>query len=66
MKKPIKADRQSMIIEYIKNNGSVSNKEARELLSLADSTNKRVLNEMVNDGLLEVKGEKKSRSCYLK
>jgi DeoR/GlpR family transcriptional regulator of sugar metabolism len=32
MKKPIKADRQSMIIEYIKNNGSVSNKEARELL----------------------------------
>jgi predicted HTH transcriptional regulator len=49
-----------MIIEYIKNNGSVSNKEARELLSLADSTTKRVLKKMVNDGLLEVKGEKKS------
>jgi ATP-dependent DNA helicase RecG len=65
-KKPIKADRQSMIIEYIKNNGSVSNKEARELLSLADSTTKRVLKEMVNDGLLEVKGEKKSRRYYLK
>jgi hypothetical protein len=31
-KKPIKADRQSLIIEYINNNGSVSNKEARELL----------------------------------
>jgi DNA-binding IclR family transcriptional regulator len=31
---------------------------ARELLSLADSTTKRVLKEMVNDGLLEVKGEK--------
>jgi predicted HTH transcriptional regulator len=43
-------------MEYVKNNGSVSNKEARELLSLADSTTKRVLNEMVNYGLLEVKG----------
>jgi ATP-dependent DNA helicase RecG len=65
-KKPIKADRQNIIMEYVKNNGSVSNKEARELLSLADSTTKRVLNEMVNDGLLEVKGEKKSRRYYLK
>jgi ATP-dependent DNA helicase RecG len=65
-KKPIKADRHSIIIEYIKNNGSVSNKEARELLLLADSTTKRVLNEMVNDGLLEIKGEKKSRRYYLK
>jgi ATP-dependent DNA helicase RecG len=65
-KKPIKADRQSVIIEYIKNNGSVSNKEARELLSLADSTTKRVLKEMVNDGLLEIKGEKKSRRYYMK
>jgi ATP-dependent DNA helicase RecG len=64
-KKPIKADRQNIVIEYIKNNGSVSNKEARELLSLADSTTKRVLKEMVNDGLLEVKGEKKSRRYYL-
>jgi predicted HTH transcriptional regulator len=71
MKKPIKkadkkVDRQNKIIGHIKSNGSVSNKEARELLSLADSTTKRVLNEMVNDGLLEVKGEKKSRRYYLK
>jgi ATP-dependent DNA helicase RecG len=66
IKKPIKADRQNIIIEYVKNNGSVGNKEARELLSLADSTTKRVLNEMVNNGLLEVKGEKKSRRYYLK
>jgi predicted HTH transcriptional regulator len=65
-KKPIKAERQNIIMGYVKNNGSVSNKEARELLSLADSTTKRVLNEMVNCGLLEVKGEKKTRRYYLK
>jgi hypothetical protein len=38
-------------MEYVKNNGSVSNKEARELLSLADSTTKRVMNEGENNVL---------------
>lgn len=69
-KKPIKADkvndRKQIIIEYIKENGSISNKEAREVLGLADSTIKRILKEMVNENLLVVEGERKIRRYLLK
>lgn len=40
--------------------------EARELLGLADSTVKRLLKEMVDDGILTVDGERKSRRYLLK
>lgn len=72
-KKPIKADkklikvvRQEAVIEYIKLNGRITNKEARELLELADSTTKRILKEMVEENILVVKGERKSREYLLK
>lgn len=60
-KKPINDSRQELILEYVKDNGSISNKEARELLNLADSTVKRILKEMVKHDLLVVEGERKTR-----
>ena len=42
------------IIQYVKEHGSISNMEARELLGLADSTVKRLLKEMVEENILKV------------
>ena len=55
-----------MIAQYVKEHGSISNMEARELLELADSTVKRLLIEMVDDGILSVEGERKARRYLLK
>lgn len=60
-KKPIKADREKLILEYVQKNGSISNREARELLGLAESTIKRMLREMVDEGKLIVEGSKRTR-----
>jgi predicted HTH transcriptional regulator len=60
-KKSIKIGfRESVVLEYIKQNGSISNVQARELLNLAESTTKRLLKKMVEDGLLCVEGERKT------
>lgn len=64
-KKPIKADRQALIIEYVKEHGAISNKEAREILGLADSTTKRILKEMVENNILLVEGERKARKYLI-
>ena len=72
-KKPIKtgkkADkiflRQRLILDYIEENGFITNKEAREILGLADSTTKRFLKYMVETNLLLEKGQRKSRK-YIK
>lgn len=69
VKKPIKADkkpieidkREQAIVNYITANGSISNKEARELLNLADSTVKRLLKKMVDNGQLIAEGKNRSR-----
>ena len=65
-KKPINYDRKEVILQYVIENGSITNKEARELLMLADSTVKRILKGMVEQGLLEVEGERKARRYLLK
>lgn len=65
-KKPIKADRCERIVEYVKTHGTINNKEARELLGLADSTTKRILKEMVEENILIVDGERKARKYLLK
>ena len=64
-KKPIKADKERVksILEYINQNENITNKEARELLNLADSTTKRLLAQMVLDGLIEAIGENKKMLC---
>ena len=64
-KRPIKAVREEAVLAFVEKNGSITNKEARELLGLAESTVKRFLKEMVIKGLLAEEGEKKARR-YLK
>lgn len=64
-KKPIKAERKEKIIEYVKKHGTISNKEAREVLGLADSTTKRILKEMVEENTLVIEGERKARKYLL-
>ena len=50
----------------MKEHGGITNKEARELLGLADSTTKRILKRMVEEGILKEEGERKSRVYRLK
>lgn len=57
--------RQRLILDYIEENGFITNKEAREILGLADSTTKRFLKYMVETNLLLEKGQRKSRK-YIK
>lgn len=64
-KKPIDIERKEIIFEFIESNGSISNKEARELLGLAESTTKRFLKEMVNEGDLSIMGERKARKYVI-
>ncbi|MDE7222873.1 MAG: hypothetical protein K2O34_03705 [Acetatifactor sp.] len=64
-KKPIKADRKEIITKYVSEKGFITNKKARELLGLADSTTKRILKEMVDEGILIVEGERKARKYLL-
>ena len=64
-KKPIRADRQEQIVQYVKEHGSISNREARELLGLAHSTIKRLLKEMAEENILVVEGERKTRRYLL-
>ena len=65
-KKPIKAEREEKIIAYLQNYGVISNKEARDLLGLADSTTKRILADMVEENVLVIEGERKMRKYFLK
>ncbi len=65
-KKPIKAEREEWIIRYVTKNHSISNQEAREVLGLAESTTKRILKQMVDEGFLEMKGDRKQRRYFLK
>ena len=65
-KKPIKIhqltveqERIAQIIDYINVHGEITNREARELLGLADSTTKRFLRKMVAQSLLVVEGTRK-------
>lgn len=65
-KKPIKDERKEWIVQYVNKYGSITNKDARELLGLADSTTKRLLKEMAEENILVVVGERKSRKYLLK
>ena len=60
-KKPLYENRRQLITKYVSENGRISNREARQLLNLAESTTKRILKPMVLDGYLIEQGEKKSR-----
>ena len=60
-----KFDRENLIIKYVEEHGAISNMEARQILVLAESTTKRFLKEMVKEGLLLEKGERKNRRYIL-
>ena len=64
-KRPLNDERKDIIVKYIEENGCISNKEARQLLGLADSTTKRLLREMVKEGILIMEGERKTRRYTL-
>lgn len=59
-------ERQAKVLDYVKKHGLIFNKEARDLLGLAESTTKRFLSQMVKDGRLVEKGERKARVYVLK
>lgn len=70
-RKPIeKADRKQMqyqkILQYIEENGSITNAQARSLLQLAESTVKRICREMVEEELLIAEGERRHRVYKIK
>lgn len=54
------------MLSYLRKHESISNKEARELFGLAESTTKRILKQMVEDGMIKEQGERKSRIYTLK
>ncbi len=56
----IEQERIAKIIDYINVYGEITNREARELLGLADSTTKRFLRQMVAQSLLVVEGTRKT------
>ena len=65
-KVPINSDeRKEKIILYIKERGSITNKEACELTGLKDSSVKNLFSQMVKSGLIVPNGEKKSRKYLL-
>ncbi len=49
------------MLKYVEDHGAINNGEAKTLLGLAESTVKRLLKNMVNEGLLRSEGERKSR-----
>ena len=71
-KPPITADKppinfqQSMILDYIKENSSISNSEACDILDLKPTRIKEILREMVENGLISAVGENKTRRYVLK
>ena len=65
-KMPINTDkREEIILDYLRENGSISNKNACELTGLKDSTVKKIFSKMVNKGLITPIGERKSRKYVL-
>lgn len=58
-RKVIKGERRAKILDYIVRNNSITNQEAKIILGLAESTTKRLLKEMVDEGVLRSEGERK-------
>jgi Predicted transcriptional regulator containing an HTH domain and an uncharacterized domain shared with the mammalian protein Schlafen len=56
-----KSSREKMIIEYLNKNECITNKTVCELLSISDTTAKRLLKSMVDSKLIVAEGERKTR-----
>jgi len=60
-KESLKKLRQELLLSHIREFGSISNKEARGILNLAESTTKRILRQMVEENKIFASGSGKSR-----
>lgn len=58
-------ERVKLLMKYLNQNGSISNKEAQSLLNISEATAKRFLNKLVKENILEAVGEYKARK-YIK
>jgi len=58
-------ERKQIIISYLQKNGSISNKEARQLLSISEATAKRLLLSMTENGEIQMQGMNKARKYTL-
>ena len=58
-------ERIEILIKYLGQNDSISNKEAQSLLSISEATARRFLNSLVKENLLVAVGEYKARK-YIK
>ena len=58
-------ERVKLLVKYLGQNDSISNKEAQSLLGISEATAKRFLNSLVKENLLEAVGEYKARK-YIK
>ena len=57
---------QKKILEYIKENGKITSRQAEELLEVKQRRARSILGELVNMGILERKGMYKSTVYVLK
>lgn len=69
-KKPIKADKNPIkysdkILEYLQDNDYITNTIVRESIGVAESTAKRLLKNMADDGCIIAVGDKKARKYIL-
>ena len=64
-KKNLAKSREKLLLNHIQEFGTISNKEARELLNLAESTTKRFLKKMVDEEKIGVEGYGKGRKYVL-
>lgn len=64
--KPPINSQQSIILAYIKENSSISNSEACDILDLKPTRIKEILREMVENGLISAVGENKTRRYVLR
>jgi len=58
-------ERVKLLMKYLGQNDSISNKEAQSLLSISEATARRFLNSLVKENLLVAVGEYKARK-YIK
>ena len=58
-------ERVKLLMKYLDQNNSISNKEAQSLLGISEATARRFLNSLVKENLLVAVGEYKARK-YIK
>ena len=58
-------ERVKLVLKYLGQNDSISNKEAQSLLGISETTARRFLNSLVKENLLVAVGEYKARK-YIK